>query len=163
MRSICFLVNPFENLFLLIAVFSLIVIVIVIVIHCSVAKSCLILCNFMNCSRPGFPVLHYLLELAQTPVHWVDDAIHISSSAFPFSSCPQFAPNISVFSNESALWIRWPKHWNFSVTISPSSEYSGLISFRIDWFDLLAIQGTLQHHNSKASNAALQITQNLTA
>ena len=79
----------------------------------------------------------------------------ISSSVTPFSSCLQSFPNIRVFSNELVLHIRWPKYWSFSFSISPSDEYSGLISFRIDWFDLLAVQGTLksllQHHSSKAS------------
>ena len=81
----------------------------------------------------------------------------ISSSVVPFSSCPQSFPAsfIRVFSNESVLRIRWPKYWSFSFSTSPSNEYSGLISFKIDWFDLLAVQGTfkslLQHHSSKAS------------
>ena len=108
----------------------------------------------MDCSRPGFPVLHCLTEFAQTHVHWVDDAIQPS---YPLSSSPP-AVNLchnQVFSNESALHIRWPKYWSFSLRISPSNEYSGLISFRTDWFDLLAVQGTLksllQYHSSKAS------------
>ena len=79
----------------------------------------------------------------------------ISSSVSPFSSCPQSFPSIRVFFNELALHIRWPKYWNFSFSISPSNEYSELISFRMDWFDLLAVQGTLksltQHYSSKAS------------
>ena len=109
----------------------------------------------MHCSMPGLLVHHQLPELAQTHVHGVGDAIqpsHPLSSPFP----PAF--NLSqhqVFSNESVLCIRWPKYWNFSFSISPSNEYSGLISFRIDWFDLLAVQDTLksllQHHSSKAS------------
>ena len=94
------------------------------------------LCDPMDCSTLGFPVLHYLPELAQTHVHWVSDVGQLSHPLLPsiFSS-------IRVFSSEAALCIRWPKHWSFSI--SPSSEYSGLISFRIDWFDLLAVQGTL--------------------
>ena len=80
----------------------------------------------------------------------------ISSSAASFSFCLQFFPSIGVFSNELALCKRWPRNWSYSLSISPSNEYSGLISFRIDWFDLLAVQGTLksllQHHNSKASD-----------
>ena len=107
---------------------------------------------------PGFLVHHQLLELAQTHVHQVSDVIQsshlISSSVVPFSSCLQSFP-ASVFSNESVFRIRWPKYWSFSFRISPSNEYSGLISLRIDWFDLLAVQGTLksllQHHLSKAS------------
>ena len=79
----------------------------------------------------------------------------ISPSVFPFSCCPPIFPSIRVFSNESVLHIRWPKYWSFSFNISPSNGYSGLISFRMDWLDLLAVQGTLksllQHHNSKAS------------
>ena len=101
---------------------------------CSVAQWCLTLCDPMNCSTPGFPVLHHLPELAQTPVHWVSDAVqpsHPLSSPSP----PAFFPSIRVFSNESALRIRWPKYWSFS----PSNEYSGLISFRINCFDLLAV------------------------
>ena len=103
---------------------------------------------------PGFPVHHQLLEFTQTHVHWVGDAIQPSH---PLSSpiSPSIFPSIRVFSNESVLHIRWPKYWGFSFSISPSSEYSGLISFKMDWFDLLAVQGTLksllQHHSSKAS------------
>jgi len=104
-------------------------------------------------AHPGFPVLNYLPEFAQTPVLWVSDVIqpsHPLSSPSPF---PSVFPSIRVFSSESALFIRWPKYWSFSI--SPSNEYSGLISFRIDWFDLLAIQGILKsllpHHSSKAS------------
>ena len=91
----------------------------------------------------GLPVPHQLLELAQTHVHQVSDAIQPSH---PLSS-PSLAsifPSIRVFSNESALRIRWPKYWSFSFSISPSNEYSGLISFRMDWFDLLAVQGSLK-------------------
>ena len=108
----------------------------------------------MDCSTPGFPVPHQLLELTQTHVHWVSDAIQPSH---PLSSpSPAFnLPSIRVFSNESAVCIRWPKQWSFNFSISPSNEYLGSISFRIDWFDLLAVQGTLksllQHHSSKAS------------
>ena len=87
---------------------------------CSVTQLCPTLCDPMNCSTPGFLVLHHLPELAQTLVHWVGDIIQPSS----------IFPSIRVFSNESAFWIRWPKYWNFSI--SPSNEYTGLISFRID-------------------------------
>ena len=104
---------------------------------------------------PGFPVHHQLLELAQTHVHRVGDAIqpsHPLSSPSP----PAFNPSQhQVFSNVSALCIRWPKYWSFSFSINPPKEYSGLISFRMDWLDLLAVQGTLkslfQHHSSKVS------------
>ena len=109
----------------------------------------------MDCSMPGFPVHHQFPELAQT--HVIESVIPSNHLIF---SCPlllllSIFPNIKVFSNELVLRIRWPKYWNFSFSISPSSEYWGLISFRIDWFDLLADQGTLkslvQHHSSKAS------------
>ena len=100
----------------------------------------------------GFPVLHCLLEFAQTHVHWVGDAIQPSHPMPPFLLLPSIFPSIRVFSNELALYIRWAKYWSFSF--SPSSEYSGLISCNINWFDLLAIQRTLksflQHHSSKA-------------
>ena len=118
----------------------------------SVTQSCPTLCDPIDCSTPGFPVHHPLLELAQTHVHWVSDAIQPSHSLL--SPSPPF-PSIRVFSNKSVLCIRWPKYWSFSFNISPSNEYSGLISFRIDWLDLLAVQETLksllQHHSSKAS------------
>ena len=99
----------------------------------------------MDCSMPGFPVLHQLPELAQTHVHRVGDVIQPSH---PLSS-PSLPP--SVFLSEFVLCIQWPKYWSFSFSISPSNEYSGLISFRMDWLDLLAVQGSLQHHSSKAS------------
>ena len=94
----------------------------------------------MDCSTPGFPVHHQLPELAQTHVHWVSDAIQASHSlsSSPASSLPQ---QWGLFCNESVLCIRWPEYWNFSFSISPSSECSGLIFFRIDWFDLLVVQG----------------------
>ena len=116
---------------------------------------CLILCNPMDCSTPGFPVHHQLPELDQTCVHWVSDAIQPS---YPLSSpsSPTFIfSSIRVFPNESLLPIRWPKYWSFSFNISPSNEHSGLISFRMDCLDLLAVHGTLkslfQHPSSKAS------------
>ena len=109
----------------------------------------------MDCSTLGFPVLHYLPEFAQTQVHWVGDAIQPSQPLSPSSPPALDLSQPSGFSNVSALCIRWPNYWNFSFSISPSSEYSGLMSFRIDWFVLLAVQGTLQsllqNHNSKAS------------
>ena len=166
----------------------------------------------MDCSMPGFPVLHYLPESAQTHVLWVSDVIKLSHSLSPSSPpaldlsqhqghfqlfvtpwtaarlaslsftiswnllklmaiesmmpsnhlilcypllLPSIFPSIRVFSNESVLRIRWPKYWSFSFSINPSNEYSDLLCFRIDWFDLLAVQGTLksllQHHSSKAS------------
>ena len=121
----------------------------------SVAQSCPTLCNPMDCSMPGFPVHHPLPECAQTHVHQVGDVIQPSYLCRPLLLLPSIFPNIRVFSNESVLYIRWPKYWSFSFSISPSNEYSGLISFRIDWLDLLAVQGILksllQHHSSKAS------------
>ena len=120
-----------------------------------VTQSCLTLCDPMDCSMPGLPVHHQLPELAQTHVHRVSDAIQPSRSLLPLLLLPSIFPSIGVFSSESVLHIRWPKYWSFSFNISPSNEYSGLISFRIDWFDFLAVQGTLksllQHHSSKAS------------
>ena len=109
----------------------------------------------MDCSMPGFPVHHQLPELAQTHVHRVGNAIqpsHLLSSPSP----PVFSlSQHQGLSNESVLHMRWPKCWSFSFSNSPSNEHSGLISFRIDWLDLLAVQGTLksllQHHSSKAS------------
>ena len=109
----------------------------------------------MDCSTPGFPVLHHLLKLAQAHVHWVSDAIQPSHPLSTPSPLPSIFPSIRVFSNESAFRIRWPKYWSFRFSISLSSEYSGLIFFRIDWFDLLAVQGTLEsllkYHSLKAS------------
>ena len=119
----------------------------------SVTQSCLTLCDPMNCSTPGFSVHHYLLVLAQTHVHQVGDAIQPPHFLLPLLLLPSILSTIKVYSNESVLRIRWPKNWSFSFNISPSIEYSGLILFRIDWFDLLAVQGTLkslvQHHNTK--------------
>ena len=108
----------------------------------SVAQLCLILCNPMDCSMPGLPVHYQLLKLAQTPAHQVSDAIQPS---YPLSSPSPPAFNLSQhqdLSNESGLCNRWPKYWSFSFSISPSNEYSMLISFRIDWFDLPVVQGT---------------------
>ena len=113
------------------------------------------LCDPMACSTPGFPVLHYLPELAQTHVHRVTDAIQPFHFLSPLLILPSIFPSIRVFSNESTFCIRWPKYWSFSFSISPSNKHSGLISFRMDWLDILAVQGALksllQHHNSKAS------------
>ena len=114
----------------------------------------LTLCDPINRNTAGLPVHHQLPEFTQTHVHRVGDAIQPSH---PLSS-PSPVPNpssIRVFSNESTLHIRWPKYWSFIFSISPSNEHPGLISFRVDWLDLLAVQGTLksllQHHSSKAS------------
>ena len=120
----------------------------------SVAQSCPTLSGSMDRRKPGFLVHHQLLELAQTHVHWVSDAIqpsHLLSSPSPALNLSQHQ---GLFT-ESVLRIRWPKYWSFSFSVSPSNDYSGLISFRINWFDLLAVQGRLksllQHHSSKAS------------
>ena len=117
------------------------------------AQLCPAFCDPIDCSMPGFPVLHYLLECAQTHVHRVGDASNHRILCHPLF-LPSVFPSIRVFSSESALCIRWPKYWSFHFSISLSSEYSVLISFRMDWLDLLAVQGALksllQHHNSKA-------------
>ena len=104
---------------------------------------------------PGSSVLHYLLKFAQIHVYGIGDNIQPPHALPPPSPSPSVFLSIRVFADESVLQIRWPKDWSFSFTISHSNEYSGLISFKIDWFDLLAVQGTLksllQHHNLKAS------------
>ena len=98
-----------------------------------VVQSCPTLCSPMDCSTPGLPVHHQLLEFTQTHVHWVHDAIQPSYPLFPLLLLPSIFPSIRVFSNESTLRMRWPKYWSFSFSISPSNEHSGLISFRMDW------------------------------
>ena len=118
-----------------------------------VTQSCPTLFNTTDCSTPGFPFHHQLPELIQTHVHWVGDAIQPSHPlSFPSPSTFNL-PSIRVFSNESVRHIRWSKYWSFNFSISLSNEYSGLISFRMDWLDLLAVQGTfkslLQNHSSK--------------
>ena len=121
----------------------------------SVAQSCPPLCNTMNHSTPGLPVYHQLPEFTQTHVQEVSNAIQPSH---PLSSPSPPAPNPSQhqsLSKVSTILMRWPKYWSFSLSISPSKEIPGLVSFRMDWMDLLAVQGTqkslLQHHSSKAS------------
>ena len=114
----------------------------------SFTQSCQTLCDPMNCSTPGLPVHLQLLELAQTHNLRVSDAIQPSHPLLSPSPPTFNLFSIRVFSNESALPIRWPKYWSSSSSISPSSEYSGLISFRIHWFDLLAVQGTLKSLSS---------------
>ena len=110
----------------------------------SVSQSCPTLCDPMDWSTPGFPVHHQLQEPSQTHVHCVGDAIQPFHPPLSLLLPPSIFPSIRVFSNESALCIRWPKYWNFSFSISPSNKYSGLISFRMDFLDLLAVQGTLK-------------------
>ena len=109
----------------------------------------------MDCSTPGLPVHHQLMSLLKFMfIESVMPSNHLILCC-PLLLPPSIFPNIRVFSNESVLHIRWPKYWSFSCSISPSNEYSGLISFRMDWLDLLVAQGTLkslfQHHSSKAS------------
>ena len=122
----------------------------------SVAQSCPSLCDTMDCSTPGLPVHHQLPELLLKlmPIESVMPSNHLIL-CHPLLLPPSIFPSIRVFSNESVLRIRWPKDWSFSFNISPSNEYSGLISFRIDWLDLLAVQRTLksllQYNSSKAS------------
>ena len=109
----------------------------------------------MNCRMPGLPVHHHLPEFTQTHVHRVSDAMQPSHPLLSLLFLPPIPPSIRVFSNESALCMRWPEYWSFSFNISPSNKHPGLISFRMDWLHLLAVQGTLksllQHHSSKAS------------
>ena len=126
----------------------------------SVIQSCATLCDPMDCSTPGFPVHHQLLELTQTRVHLDGDVSNFLILCHPLLFLPSVFASIRIFfSNESVLPIRWPKYWSLSFSISLSNEYSGLISFGIDWLDLLAVQGTLksllQHHCSKASNSSV--------
>ena len=111
---------------------------------CSFTKSHKTLCDPIDCSTSGFPVLHYLSEFAQTHVHWVSDAIQPSHPCYPLLLLPSIFTRIRVFSSESALCIRKSKYWSFSFNISPSSEYSEWIPFTIDWFDLPVVQGTLK-------------------
>ena len=111
-----------------------------------VAQSCPTLCNPINQSMPGVPVHHQLPESTQTHVHLI--LCHL------LLLLPSIFPSIRVFSIESALRIRWPKYWSFSFNISPSNEYLGLISFRMDWLDLLAVQGTLKSLQSKSINSS---------
>ena len=121
----------------------------------SITQLCPTLCDPMDCSMPGLPVHYQLPKLAQTHFHPVSEPSDHLISGCPLLLLPSIFSSIMVFSNESVLLIRWPKYWSFSFNISPSNEYSELISFKIDWFGLLAVQGTLksllQHHSSKAS------------
>ena len=111
---------------------------------CSAAQSCPTLCDPTDYSTPGLPVHHQLLDLAQTHVH---ESVMPSNQLIlchPLLLLPSIFPSIRVFSNESALHIRWPKYWSFSFSISPSNKYSELMSFRMDWLGVLAVQGTLK-------------------
>ena len=109
-----------------------------------VAQSCLTLCDPMDCSTSGLPVHHYsqsLLKLMSTVLVMLSNNLIL---CHPLLLLPSIFPSLRVFSKQSVLHIRWPKYWSFSFSISPFNEYSGLVSFSIDWFDLLAIQGTLK-------------------
>ena len=121
----------------------------------SVTQLCPNLWETMDCSIQVFPVHCQFLELAQIHIHQVGDVIRPSQPLSSLLLSPSISPSIRVFSKESVLHIKWPKYWRFSFSIIPSNEYSGLISFRIDWLDLLAVQGTLksllQHHSSNIS------------
>ena len=118
----------------------------------SVTQSCPTLCNPMDCSTPGLPVHHQLLEFTQIHVHRFGGAIHHLILCRPFLPLPSIFPSIRGFSNESVLRIRWPKYWHFSFSIGPSNEYSGLISFRMDWLDVYYIHIFIikEHRNLKA-------------
>ena len=120
----------------------------------SVTQSCPTLWDPMDCSRPGLPVHHQLLEIAQTLVHELVMPSNHLILCHPLLLLPSIFPSIRFFSKESVLCIRWPKYWSFSFNIIPSNEYSGPISVKMDWCDLLAVQGTLksliQYHSSKA-------------
>ena len=110
----------------------------------------------MDCSTPGFPVLHHLPEFAQTQVHRVGDGyLGLCHSLLLLLS---IFPNIRVFSSESVLCIRWPKNWSFSLSIRPSNKYSGLISFRMDWFGLHVVQGTLKSLCSYRNRKRQEVT-----
>ena len=131
------------------------IIIVVVIRYCSVTQSCVTLCDPMDCSTSGFPVLHHLSEFVKTHIHWVSDAIQPTS---PLSSPSPPALNPSQH-HSLFQWVNSlhevAKYWSFSFSISPSNENPGLISFRMDWLDLLEVQGTLksllQHHSSKAS------------
>ena len=118
-------------------------------------QSCPTLCDPMNCSKPGLPVITSTRSLLKFMS--IESVLPSNNLVLchPLLILPSIFPSISIFSNESVLCIRWPKYWSFSFNISPTNEYSGLISFRMDWLNLLAVQGTLksllQHHSSKAS------------
>ena len=120
----------------------------------SLDQSCLTLCHPMDCSTPGLPVYHQLPELSILVfIESVMPSNHLILCR-TLLLLPSVFPSIRIFSSDSGLCIRWPKYWSFSFSISPSNEYLGLIFFRRDWLDLLAVQGTLkslfQHHSSKA-------------
>ena len=120
----------------------------------SVSQLCPTLCNTMDCSTPGLPITNFRSPPKPMSIESVMPSNNLIL-CHPLLLPPSIFPSIRVFSNESAFHIRWPKYWSFSFNISPSNEHPGFISFRMDWLDLLAVQGTLksllQHHSSKAS------------
>ena len=126
----------------------------------SVTQSCLTLCNPMDCSKPGFPITNSksLLKLMFIESVMISNHLNLCCPLL----LPSTFPSIRDFSSESVLLIRWPKYWSFSFSVSPSDEYSGLISFRMGWLDLHAVQGTLksllQHHSSKSSIFGAQVS-----
>ena len=135
----------------------------------SVSQSCLTFCNPMNCSTPDFPVHHQLPEFIQTHVHQsVMPSNHLIVCC-PLLLLPSILPSIRIFSNESVVHISWPKYWSFSLNISPSNEYSGLISFWTDWFDLLVCKGlsrvfsntTVQKHQFFGTQLSFQSNSNI--
>ena len=128
----------------------------------SVAQLCPTLCDPMNCSTLGLPVHHHLPEFTQTHLHRsVMPSSHLILCP-PLFLLPPIPPSIRIFSKVSTLRMRWPNYWSLNFSISPSKEHPGLISFRMDWLDLLAVQGTLksllQHHSSKASIFSTQLS-----
>ena len=134
-----------QNLFFLITCFfNLVLRLLDSVQFSSFTQSCLTHCDPMNCSTPGLPVHHQLLDFTQTHIHRVGDAIQPSHPLLPLLLLPPIPPSIRVFSNELALRMRWPKYWSFSFSIISSKEHPGLTSFRMDGLDLLAVQGTLK-------------------
>ena len=128
----------------------------------SVTQSCLTLCDPMNHSTSGLPVHHHLLEFTQTHVHRVSDAIQPSHPLSPFFLLPPIPHSIRVFSNESTLLMKWPRYWSFSFSIIPSKEIPGLISFSMDWLDLLAVMAN-KRNNSKynPTKASIRIVTNV--
>ena len=124
-------------------------------LFCSVSQSCPTPWDPMDYSTPGFPIPHHLLEFAQVHIHCIGDDVQAPHPLTPLHLLPSIFPSIGDFSNELSIHVWWSKHWSFTFSISPCSQYSGLISLKMGWFDLLAVQGTfrslLQHHSSKVS------------
>ena len=124
-------------------------------LFCSVSQSCPPPWDPMDYSTPGFPIPHHLLEFAQVHIHCIGDDVQAPHPLTPLHLLPSIFPSIGDFSNELSIHVWWSKHWSFTFSISPCSQYSGLISLKMGWFDLLAVQGTfrslLQHHSSKVS------------